>query len=209
MAFVKKIFKRKVNLFYEHLLTQAQRTLDGLHHLEQYMLTNDKTYAEAVNRLEKEADEIRRVLIDDLNHTFITPLDREDIFALSRAVDDIIDYANSTVEEMRILKVKPDTYLQRMASLLKEAGEEILLGIQQIQDHPRIADEHAKRAKALENRVETVYREAIADLFKGPESIEQIMKMLKMREVYRHLSNAADRGDEAANILSDIVVKIL
>jgi uncharacterized protein Yka (UPF0111/DUF47 family) len=64
------------------------------------------------------------------------------------------------------------------------------------------------RAKALENRVEHVYREAIADLFHRPQDVEHIVEMLKLREIYRHLSNAADRGDEAANVLSDIVVKM-
>jgi uncharacterized protein Yka (UPF0111/DUF47 family) len=71
-----------------------------------------------------------------------------------------------------------------------------------------VANDHAQRAKALENRVEDVYREAIADLFNGPEDVEHIVQMLKLREVYRHLSNAADRGDEAANIIGDIVVKM-
>ena len=71
-----------------------------------------------------------------------------------------------------------------------------------------IAAEHAQRAKTLENRVETVYREALADLFDGPAGPKRVINILKMREVYRHLSNAADRGDEAANIISDIVVKM-
>ncbi|HNK64467.1 MAG TPA: hypothetical protein PLE14_10445, partial [Anaerolineales bacterium] len=66
---------------------------------------------------------------------------------------------------------------------------------------------HAQRAKALENRVESVYREAVADLFSGPEDVHHVVEMLKEREVYRHLSNAADRGDEAANVIADIVVK--
>jgi uncharacterized protein Yka (UPF0111/DUF47 family) len=59
----------------------------------------------------------------------------------------------------------------------------------------------------LENRVEAVYREAIAALFTMPRDVEHIVEMLKLREVYRHLSNAADRGDEAANVIGDIVVK--
>ena len=59
----------------------------------------------------------------------------------------------------------------------------------------------------MENRVETVYREAIADLFEDASDIQHVVSMLKKREVYRHLSNAADRGDEAANVISDIVVK--
>ena len=71
-----------------------------------------------------------------------------------------------------------------------------------------MATEHTQRAKALENRVEQVYREAIADLFSGPENLKHVVGMLKLREVYRHLSNAADRGDEAANVIADIVVKL-
>ncbi len=71
-----------------------------------------------------------------------------------------------------------------------------------------MTNDHAQRAKALENRVEDVYREALADIFTNVADIEHVVKMLKMREVYRHLSNAADRGDEAANVLADIVVKI-
>ncbi len=54
----------------------------------------------------------------NLNHTFITPIDREDIYALSRAIDDVMDYAYTTVDEMDILKVDPNPYLQKMASLL-------------------------------------------------------------------------------------------
>jgi hypothetical protein len=77
-----------------------------------------------------------------------------------------------------------------------------------LEEHPRVTSEHAHRAKSLENKVETVYREALADLFSDVEDIEHVVKMLKQREVYRHLSNAADRGDEAANVLANIVVKI-
>jgi uncharacterized protein Yka (UPF0111/DUF47 family) len=56
--------------------------------------------------------------------------------------------------------------------------------------------------------MESVYREAIAALFKGPQDVEHVVEMLKLREIYRHLSNAADRGDEAANVISGAVVKI-
>jgi len=93
-------------------------------------------------------------------------------------------------------------------SLLVEACNEIHLAMQRLEQHPGVAVDHAQRAKALENRVERVYRQAIADLFSGPEDVHHIMNMLKLREVYRHLSNAADRGDEAGNVISDIVVKM-
>ena len=157
---------------------------------------------------EKEADEARRILIDELNHTFVTPFDREDIFALSRAIDDVLDYAYSTVSEMVILKVQATPFMQRMASLLRDAAYELFMAVDCLEDHPGVAGEHAQRAKALENRVEDVYREALADLFSNAKDIEHVVMILKTREVYRHLSNAADRGDEAANVIGDIVVKI-
>jgi len=97
--------------------------------------------------------------------------------------------------------------LVRIASLLKDAGWEIHQATLRLQKNPGVAIEHAQRAKALENRVEAVYREAVADLFSGPEDVHHVVEMLKEREVYRHLSNAADRGDEAANVIADIVVK--
>jgi hypothetical protein len=156
---------------------------------------------------EKEADEARRILIDELNRTFITPFDREDIFALSRAIDDVLDYAYSTMTEIIILKVDPTDFMVRICSLLRDATFEIMKAMEQMQDHPAVAAEHAQRAKALENRVEHVYREALADMFVETEDVQTLVKILKLREVYRHLSNAADRGDEAANVIADIIVK--
>ncbi len=146
--------------------------------------------------------------MDELNRTFATPMDREDIHALSRNLDDVVDYAYTTTEEMEILSIEPNDFLVRMATLLRDAAVELHLGVVRLGDHPGVTSEHAQRAKALENRVERIYREALADLFQKPQDIEHIMEILKLREVYRHLSNAADRGDEAANHMSDIVVKM-
>ena len=208
MAWLQRIFKTQPNRFIELLIQQADYTVQGMEALLEYLDEPSEARAEEVTRLEKEADEVRRILIDELNRTFVTPIDREDIFALSRAIDDIIDYGYTTVGEMLILEVRPNNYLRRMASLLRDAAREIHLGVQRLPSHPGVAEDHAVRAKALENRVEYVYREALADLFHQPQDVEHIVEMLKLREIYRHLSNAADRGDEAANVLSDIVVKM-
>ena len=186
---------------------QAALTLAGLDALKAYMDSQNGVAAAELITKEKEADEIRRILIFELNKTFITPFDREDIFALSRTIDDVLDYAYSTLNEMVLLKVRPTTFMQRITSLLRDAAFELLQAVDRLQDHPGVANEHAQRAKALENRIEDVYREALADLFSGAEDTKHIIKMLKQREVYRHLSNAADRGDEAANVIADIVVK--
>src|SRR5574339_422093 len=200
-------FKKREEVFHKLIQEQATITYDGLKLLVKYFETQDPEIAEQLALKEKEADEVRRILIDELNRTFVTPFDREDIFSLSRTIDDVLDYAYSTVSEMETLKVEPTPYMLRMASLLRDAAYELLLAVDCLEDHPRVTSDHAQRAKALENRVEDVYRESLADLFSNVEDIEHVVKMLKMREVYRHLSNAADRGDEAANVLADIVVK--
>lgn len=202
-----RFFKKREEIFNKLIQEQAAVTFEGLKLLVKYLETQSPEVADQLALKEKEADETRRILIDELNRTFVTPFDREDIFALSRSIDDVIDYADSTVSEMAILKVSPTSYMARMASLLKDAAYEIHQAVSRLEKHPAVATDHAQRAKALENRVEGVYREAVADLFRGPEDIHHVVEMLKLREVYRHLSNAADRGDEAANIIADIVVK--
>jgi predicted phosphate transport protein (TIGR00153 family) len=206
-----KLFSRrkKDNRFLELLSRQCEFTVQGMEALKQYMAMPDRALAERVSKIESEADEVRRILIDELNRTFVTPFDREDIFALSLTIDDILDYAESTVDEMVMLSVDPNPFLERMVSLLTDAAMEINRGVLRLIDHPNVANDHAVRAKALENRVEQVYREAIADLFRDPEDLEEVMDILKLREIYRHLSNAADRGDQAANVIGDIVVKWL
>jgi predicted phosphate transport protein (TIGR00153 family) len=208
MKWIKGIFKPKQNSFVQLLIQQAEWTVEGMEALDAYMKKRASKHAERLNQAEKEADEVRRILIDELNRTFVTPIDREDIHALSRTIDDVLDYAYATIGEMEILKVEPNDYLRRMTSLLCEAARELLQAMLRLDDHPGVANDHAVRAKALENRMEQVYREAVADLFNQPQDVENIVQMLKLREIYRHLSNAADRGDEAANVISDIVVKM-
>jgi len=205
---LKEFFKPRQDRFLPLLIQQSEITVQGVDALAAYMKTGSDEDAAGVVRAEKDADEIRRILIEDLNRTFVTPMDREDIFALSRAIDDVADYAYTTVEEMRLLDVEPTGFMRRMVSLLQDAAAEIHLAMLRLKEHPGVASEHASRAKALENRVERVYREALADLFSGPEDVHHVIEMLKAREIYRHLSNCADRGDEAANVIHNIVVKI-
>jgi predicted phosphate transport protein (TIGR00153 family) len=204
---MKFLSRKKSNRFLELLIKQAEYTVEAMQTLLDYVKKPSVTLAERVTQIEKDADEVRRILIDELNRTFITPIDREDIFALSLTIDDVLDYAESTVEEMHLLDIEPNPFIERMVSLLSQAAREIYMGVMRLEDHPNVATDHAVRAKALENRMETVYREAIAHLFQMPSDIDHVVEMLKLREVYRHLSNAADRGDAAANVIGDIVVK--
>lgn len=208
MKWLQGFFKPRQDRFLELLIQQAEYAVEASEMLLKYIDKPGEKYSSRTRQIEKDADEIRRILVDELNRTFVTPMDREDIHALSRNLDDVVDYAYTTTEEMEILEIEPNDFLQRMASLLRDAAVELHLGMLRLKDHPGVANEHAQRAKALENRVERIYREAVAELFHKPQDVENIMEILKLREVYRHLSNAADRGDEAANHISDIVVKL-
>lgn len=202
------LFKKREDAFISRIHDQAALTLEGLDALNLYFEDNNPETAKLLTKKEKDADEARRILIDELNRTFVTPFDREDIFALSGAIDDVLDYAYSTANEMNIFGIKATQQMKRIASLLRDAAYELLQAVDRLEEHPNVAGDHVKRAKALENRVEETYREALADLFSHAESLDHMLEILKFREVYRHLSNAADRGDEAANVIANIVVKI-
>jgi uncharacterized protein len=190
--------------FFMLLYDQGRKTLEGLGALCEFVSNSTKENAEHVKDIEMEADDLRRIIIDHLNQTFITPIDREDIFSLSRAIDDVMDYACTTVYEMQIYKVQVDDHIHIMTEILKKECKELNAALKNLQYYPNVAMEHAREAKACENKMEKEYRTALGDLFEGNDPVY----MLKMREIYRHLSNAADRGDEAANIISDIIVKM-
>jgi len=199
----RKSFPDSKSRFFEILSRQASKTLEGLEALWNFAENGTKENANLVRNVEREADELRRILIEELDQTFVTPLDREDIYALSRAIDDVVDYANTTVDEMEIYEVKVNQHIKEMVNILRKAARELNDAVKILKDYPKIASEHAIKAKSYENQMEKTYHLALADLFKGTDTVY----MLKMREIYRHLSNAADRGDEAANIISSIVMK--
>ncbi|MDO9124309.1 MAG: DUF47 family protein [Deltaproteobacteria bacterium] len=199
----KKSFSGSENRFFDLLSHQSLKSIEGLDALWNFAENGTKENANLVRNIEREADELRRILIQELDQTFITPIDREDIFDLSRAIDDVVDYANTTVDEMEIYEVKGDHHIKEMVNILRKATRELYDAVKILKDYPKIASEHAVKTKAYENQMEKAYHMALADLFKGTDTVY----MLKMREIYRHLSNAADRGDEAANIISSIVMK--
>ena len=197
-----RIFAKEVN-FYKMLSDQATKTLEGIDALGVFVENRNWENAKRVKDIEREADELRRILVEELHKTFVTPMDREDIYALSRAIDDIVDYANSTVDEMEIYEVASEEHVQEMVDILRKAAREISDAVKILETYPNIAMERAVKAKSYENAMEKAYHTALADLFKRTNTVY----MLKMREIYRHLSNAADRTDEAANIICSIVMK--
>ena len=189
--------------FYKMLSAQAAKVEESMLALHEFMESTEESHGRRVETIEQEADDLRRALIEGLNRTFITPIDREDIFALSRAIDDVCDYAKSTVEEMTLFEIKPDSHLKQMAEILSSAAVDVSAAVGFLKSDPKAANDHVVRVKKTENRMEHCYRGALTELFKRTD----VIAILKLREIYRHLSNAADRCDNAADIIGDILVK--
>jgi uncharacterized protein len=197
------LLTKKVD-FYRLLSEQAHQTLEGIESLHQYMRSGDKSYAELVGEIEKAADLKRRILLEELDKTFITPFEREDIYTLSKAIDDIIDYGESTLEEMKVFKLGPTDELNEMVDIILELTWAICSAVDHLENNRNISSEYAVKAKALENKIEDLYRNLLAKLFDN----ENITYVLKMREIYRHISNCADKGDLAADVIGHIIIKM-
>ncbi len=189
--------------FYKMLLDEAQKVEEAMEALDFFAQSPSPELGMKVSQIEEEADDLRRLLIEALNQTYVTPIDREDIFALSRAIDDMCDYSKSTVEEMILFEVGTNEHIKKMTETLRVAADHISKAVQYMKGNFVVANDHVVQAKKTENRMEHLYRAALVDLFKTSD----VLNIIKLREIYRHLSNAADRGDEAANIIGDILVK--
>jgi uncharacterized protein len=202
MAFWKLFGSKKDVDFFDLLLDQAEKTNAGCQALVKFL--EGEGTPEEISLLEREADDIRRILIDELHQTFITPIDREDIYALSRAIDDVIDHAKNTVKEMEIFEVESNEHLCQMAELLQKGAEQLVGAMRHLKKNPNVAVEYAVRAKRIENRMNDSYLAALKQLFSGHDP----RIMFSLREIYRHFNRSADRVDEAANIISNVVVKM-
>jgi uncharacterized protein len=208
MDFFRSNSDKKEDKFIRLLIKQAGITVEGLKLLEECILSPSEEGIEQMREKEYEADEVRRILIDELHNTFITPLDREDIFNLSLNIDDMLDYALTTIQEMDLLKIEADEYLVKMIALIRQEAEELAMAMRRLSANPRVAADHARRAKKLENEVESLYRVAIADLFTKAKDFKPLMIMLRRREVYRHVANMSDKANAAADVFGMVVMKL-
>ena len=197
--------KRKESLnFYSLLIRQMTVIRDAVAALCDYCEAPSQEKGDFVKTQEKEADAVRRELVEDINRTFITPIDREDLFRLSSSVDDLADYAWTTVKELRIYDIAPDEHLLRMARTLLEMADGLLVCMENLEKNPAKVSEEATRVKKLENTLNVQFHQSIAELFAS----DDFKHILKYREIYSHMNHASDKGDFSADILLDIVVKI-
>jgi uncharacterized protein Yka (UPF0111/DUF47 family) len=207
----KSIFRRlfdrvfpKTPDFFKLLSEQCVHVGHTVNLLVEFMETFAPETGAQIKRDEHEADAIKVRNIHILNEAFSTPIDREDIYRSINDLDEIVNYCKSTVNEMDALSITPDKFLLEMAQQLRDGVTSLIHGYARLATTPAAAAHDADLARKAERRVEKIYRRALAELFQGDDYIN----MFKRREIYRHVSNAADRMAHCANTLHDIVVKM-
>lgn len=203
----RRLFERvfpKMPNFFELLANQVLHVCHTAGLLVEFMETGDGEIGQQIRQDEHEADRIKVHNLHTLNEAFSTPIDREDIYRAIVDMDEVVNYCKTTVSEMSVLGLTPDKFDLEMALHLKEGVDALVNGFSKLGTNPTSAAVDADTARKAERKVEKSYRRAIAALFQGDDYIT----MFKRREIYRHLSNAADRMANCANTLHDIVVKI-
>ena len=203
----RRLFERvfpKTPDFFSLLTEQCQHVAHSTGLLVEFMESGDPATGLKIRQDEHEADHIKVRNLHTLNEAFSTPIDREDLYRAIIDLDEIVNYCKTTVSEMDVLALAPDKHCLEMAMHIKLGADALTLGYGKLAKQPGAAAEDADTARKAERKVEKIYRRAIAELFQGDDYIH----MFKRREIYRHLSNAADRMANCANTLHDIVVKM-
>ncbi len=191
--------------FFRILADQSVHVAHAAGLLVDFMEKNDGSLSKRIVQDEHEQDEMKVKNLQLLNEAFATPMDREDIYRAIVDLDEVVNYCKTTIREMDMLAVKPDMLTLELAMHIKEGAEALAAGFAKLAAQPEEAAIEASRARKAERNAEKSYRRALAALFQGDDYIN----MFKRREIYRHLSNAADRIAATAFTLQDIVVKIL
>jgi uncharacterized protein Yka (UPF0111/DUF47 family) len=206
-SILRRLFERvfpKMPDFFALLTEQCQHVAHTAGLLVEFMETGDPNIGQLIRQDEHEADRVKIRNLHSLNEAFSTPIDREDLYRAIIDLDEIVNYCKTTVSEMEVLGLAPDKHCLEMAMHIKLGTDALAQGYARLAREPAAAAENADAARKAERRVEKNYRRAIAELFVGDDYIH----MFKRREIYRHLSNAADRMANCANTLHDIVVKM-
>lgn len=199
----------KEDNFIRQLKLQAQKTVECLDFLGKNL---DSITLETVKEKKKLIDElidIKSVLMDDLHNTFITPIDREDIYNISIALFEMAYYSLTTLEEMLMFEVKPDEFIKTMVEKVMMEATEIFRSIDRLKKNPRVAYDHLLKVTKMETRIDRIYRDAVKILLQDKEKIaSDLQRIMHTREVYRHLSNMSDHARIAANVLGMALIKL-
>ena len=161
-------------------------------------------YANKIKAVEQECDRLAAEILSKLNTSFITPIDREDIYHLTTRSDDIIDAVNGLARRMEIVNAVPlRDDVPEIAGLLAESLVEVEAAFGQLEKRSGVAG-HGKKIRELEERADTLYAEALHRLFTEETNAIEVVKWVW---VYEQLEDAIDRCKHLAESLESIVVK--
>jgi len=160
-----------------------------------------------ITELEHAGDTITHNIIAQLNRTFVTPFDREDIALLAHTMDDVTDFIHAAADAMLIYKIdQPSQRAKELASIIVEATAEIERAVGGLRRHAELKQilEKCVEINRLENMADRVFRAAMAELFDDAMDIAQV---IKWREIYEHMESATDRCEDVANVLEGVALK--
>ena len=153
---------------------------------------------------EQEGDRITHDIIQRLNQTFVTPIDREDIYALASALDDIVDFTEEVADYLGLYKVEaPMEQSQRLAHVLLQASRAVADAIPRLRGFKDISH-YTVEINRLENDGDRIVREAVASLF---DTGIDPMVVIRWKDLFERLEAAIDSTEKVANILEGIVIK--
>lgn len=169
--------------------------------------------ANTLRDLEHEADAITHEIIDGLNKTFVTPIDREDIHTLANRLDDVVDLIENATSNFICYQVEKDRdispeALKKFGTLIEEmskALEQIFRDFRNFKNQPRKILEHIIAINKLENQGDELFKEAISELFLKHSN--HPVEIIRWKDIFETLENSLDKAEDVANVLEAIAVK--
>lgn len=201
----------KEEKFFEMLTEQVENALEGAKELKnfvnnysEYERSERKSKAQVIKGIEHKGDEITHKIIEKLNKTFITPIDKEDIHEMAVLLDDVIDLINAVALRFVLLGVERiDDYIIKLADIIYSAVTELT---KSIMDLRKLKDmrEHYVKIHSLENEADDVYHEALSELF---HFYKNSIDIIKYKEIYELLEEITDKCEDVTHVIESIVVK--
>lgn len=164
-----------------------------------------KYCVEAIKRLENEADEVTHEVVNRLDRTFITPIDREDIHLLASDLDDVIDRIDGTARRAQIFRlgVVAPRGIAELCDVIRKTTSEVHEAVSQLRSKNDVMS-HCIEAKRLEEEGDAIYHEMLGRLF---DNETDAIAIIKWKEIYDNLETTIDETEDVANDIESIFLK--
>lgn len=197
----------KFFVLFDKLSNTIVEAADTLRTLPSQPKSEREETVKKIQEIEHKADSITHEIYTELNSTFVTPLDREDIYKLASALDDIVDLIDGSANRFFLYKIKKNSAdIQRLTEIIYQSAIEIQRGVMMITDTRR-AEELQKilhKINQYENDADIIFDQAIAELF---DRESDAIELIKTKEVLVTLETATDKCEDVANVLEAIKIK--